>query len=59
VVLVEVQAHSLNSWDKQDELSELVELWKHLDEVEVARITWAGQLVALVDLGLPPIQVIS
>jgi hypothetical protein len=43
-------------------VTELVELWKRLEEAEVTRVVEAGQLVvlvediskALVDLGLPP-----
>jgi hypothetical protein len=48
-------------WDNREELIELVELQKCLDEVEVARVAKAGQLaflmedisMVLVDLGLP------
>jgi hypothetical protein len=50
--------------DNREELMELFELWKLLDEVEAERITDAGQLTvlvgdiskALVDLGMSPIS---
>jgi hypothetical protein len=47
--LAEAQAQGLNPWDNWEELTELVEFQKHLDEVEVARVAEAGQLVVLVD----------
>jgi hypothetical protein len=45
----EVQAHGLNTRENRDELLELVELWKHLNEAVVVRIAKARQLVALVE----------
>jgi hypothetical protein len=62
--LVEEQSRGLNPWDNREELTELVELRRRLEEAEVERITEAGQLAilvgdiskVLVDLGMPPIS---
>jgi hypothetical protein len=62
--LVEAQARGLNPQDNQDKLSELVKLPERLGKAEVARVTEAEELAALVeeiskvlvDHGLPPIH---
>jgi hypothetical protein len=45
---MEAQAQGLNPWDNEEELTELIELYKRLDEVEVVRIAEVGQLAFLV-----------
>jgi hypothetical protein len=45
---MEAQAQGLNPWDNEEELTELIELYKCLDEVEVVRIAEVGQLAFLV-----------
>jgi hypothetical protein len=60
---VEAQSRGLNPWNNRKELTELVELRRHLMEAEVERVAEAGQLAVLVrdvskvmvDPGIPPI----
>jgi hypothetical protein len=45
--LVESQFHGLNSQDNCEGLMKLIELWRHLKEVEVDSVAEAGHLVIL------------
>jgi hypothetical protein len=62
--LCEALERGTNPWDDQDLLTELVELWERLAEIQVDWVNEAKDLAvlvtrmsdALVDLGLGPIQ---
>jgi hypothetical protein len=64
--LAEAQTWELKPWVNHDELMEVVELQRLLQDIEADRVieaTWLATLVrdvskVLVDLGLPPIPVI-
>jgi hypothetical protein len=63
VALAEVQARGHNPRDDHEELMELIELWRLLQDAEADRFAEVGRLAilvrdvskVLVDLGMPPI----